>query len=108
MIRQSLTALNEKAQEPLESDTHRATHATQGNPLHQQAFNQSSFVFRDEILLEALDELTVTVMTLMVLFTCVNVPIFRHLLRDGKSSEQFVWHNLLYRCIWFNKLSTGI
>jgi hypothetical protein len=28
--------------------------------------------------------------------------------RDGKSSEQFVWRNLVYPCVWVNKLSTGI
>ena len=32
----------------------------------------------------------------------------RHFSRDGKSSEQFVWRNLVYRCVWVNKLSTGI
>jgi hypothetical protein len=32
----------------------------------------------------------------------------RHFSRDGKSSEQFVWLNLVYRCVWVNKLSTGI
>jgi len=35
-------------------------------------------------------------------------PKFRHFSRDGKSSEQFVWRNLVYRCVWVNKLSTGI
>src|SRR6266852_3660670 len=32
----------------------------------------------------------------------------RHLSRDGKSSEQFVWLNLVYCCVWVDKLSTGI
>jgi hypothetical protein len=35
MVRSGLKAGDEKAQEPLESDTHRATNATPGNPLHQ-------------------------------------------------------------------------
>jgi hypothetical protein len=33
---------------------------------------------------------------------------FGLLSRDGKSSEQFVWRNLVYPCVWVNKLSTGI
>ena len=55
---------------------YRATDATEGNPLHQQAFNQGPCVIRDEILFEALDELASAVLALMVLFTVVNVAIF--------------------------------
>jgi len=35
MLRQRLEALDEKPQEPLEGDPHRATNAAQGNPLYQ-------------------------------------------------------------------------
>jgi hypothetical protein len=42
MVRQGLEALHQKAQEPLELDSHRATNTAQRCPLHQQAFDQSS------------------------------------------------------------------
>jgi hypothetical protein len=35
MIRQRLAALDQKPQEPLESDPHRATDAAQGNPFYE-------------------------------------------------------------------------
>ena len=76
MIRQGLKALDQKAQEPLECDTHRATNAAQRNPLHQQAFDERTLVLRDEVLLEAVDKLAATVVALMVLFAVVNVAIF--------------------------------
>jgi hypothetical protein len=76
MVRQRLTAGDEKAQEPLESDTHSATHATQRNPLHQQALNQSPRVIREEMmLLKAFDKLAPAVLTSMVLLPVVNVTI---------------------------------
>ena len=61
MIRQCLNALDEKTQQPLEFDTHRATNAAPGNPFHKQAFDECTLVFRDEVLREALDELASTV-----------------------------------------------
>ena len=76
MIRQGLKALDEKPQEPLECDPHRATNAAQRNPLHQQAFDERSRVLRDEVLFEALDKLAPTVVAVMVLFAVVNVTIF--------------------------------
>ena len=76
MIRQGLNALDEKAQQPLECDTHCATNATQRNPLHQQAFDERPCVLRDEVLLEALDKLAPTVVAVMILFAVVNVTVF--------------------------------
>ena len=76
MIRQCLKALDQKTQEPLEGDAHRTTDAAQRNPLHQQAFDKTTFVIGDEVLLAALDELPATVMTVMILFAIVNVTIF--------------------------------
>jgi hypothetical protein len=76
MIRQRLEALDQKPQEPLESDPHRATDAAQGNSFYEQAFDEAPLVLRDEVLLTALDELAPTVMAVMVLFTVTNVTIF--------------------------------
>jgi hypothetical protein len=76
MIRQCLEALDQKPQEPLEGDAHRTTDAAQRNPLHQQAFDQTTLVVGDKILLEALDELPPTVVAVMILFAIVNVAIF--------------------------------
>ena len=76
MIRQGLKALDQKTQEPLEGDTHRTTDAAQRDPLHQQAFDETTLVLRDEVLLEALDELASTVVAVMILFAVVNVTIF--------------------------------
>jgi hypothetical protein len=76
MIGQGLKTLNQKAQEPFEPDTHHATNASQRNPLHKQAFDESPSVVRDKILLQALDKLASTVVALMILFALVNVSIF--------------------------------
>jgi hypothetical protein len=76
MIGQYLKTPDEKAQEPLETHTHRTTNATQRNPLHQQAFNQRSGVLRDESLLKSYDKLAPTVLASMVLFAVVDVTIF--------------------------------
>ena len=51
MIGQGLKALDQKTQEPLECDTHRATNTAQRHPFHQQAFDKTSLVIRDEVLL---------------------------------------------------------
>jgi hypothetical protein len=76
MIGQGLKTLNQKAQEPFEPNTHRATHAASRKPLHKQAFDESPSVVRDQILLQALDKRASTVVALMVLFAVVNVSIF--------------------------------
>jgi hypothetical protein len=76
MIRQGLEALDQKTQEPLEVDPHRATDAAQRDPLDQQAFDQPPCVNRDEVLFEAVDKLTAAVVALMVLFAVVDVAIF--------------------------------
>jgi hypothetical protein len=76
MIRQCLEAMDEKTQQPLEFDTHRATNAAQGNPFHKQAFDERTPFIRDEVLLEALDKLASTVVAVMVLFAIMNVTIF--------------------------------
>src|SRR5262249_29540312 len=76
MIRQRCKALDEKAQEPLEGDPYCTTDTSQGNALHQQAFDQTTLVIGDEVLLAALDKLAPTVVAVMVLFAIVNVPIF--------------------------------
>jgi hypothetical protein len=76
MIRQCLNALDEKTQPPFELDPHGAAEASSRNPLHQQPFDKTTLVIRDEVLLEALDELAPTVAALMVLFAVVNVAIF--------------------------------
>ena len=76
MIRQRPKALDQKAHEPLECDTYSAADAAQRYPLHQQAFDESSCVLRDEVLFEAVDKLTPAVVALMVLFAVVNVTVF--------------------------------
>jgi hypothetical protein len=76
MIRQGLEALDQKPQEPLEGDTHRATNTPQGNPFHQQPFDEAPLFSRNEVLLAALDKLASTIMAVMVLFAVVNVAIF--------------------------------
>src|SRR5207237_10217818 len=43
---------------------------------HQQALNEPTLVFCDEVLLETLDELPPTVVAVMILFAIVNVAIF--------------------------------
>jgi hypothetical protein len=73
MIRQCLEALDENTQHPRELDPHRAPHAAQGNPLHQQAFDERTPFIRDEVWLEALDELASTVVAVMVLCAAVDV-----------------------------------
>jgi hypothetical protein len=75
MIREGLEALDQKAQEPLERDTHRATDAAQRDPFYQQAFDQRSGIIRDKVLFEAVDKLPATVLALMMLFAVVNATI---------------------------------
>jgi hypothetical protein len=79
MVRQGLNALDQKAQEPLEPDTHNTADAPSRNPLHQQAVDQRSSVIRDADLFEAVDKRTAAVMALMVLFGVVDVAIFLRL-----------------------------
>jgi hypothetical protein len=69
----SQNALDEKAQEPLELDTHRATHTAQRNPFQQQAFETSPSISRDEILLEALGKLTPTVVAVMIVLAVMTM-----------------------------------
>jgi hypothetical protein len=76
MIRQCLNALHQKTQEPLEFHPHSATNAASRNPFHQQAFDEPTLVLRNEVLLEALDELASTVTALMVLLAAVVMTIF--------------------------------
>ncbi len=38
----------------------------------------------------------------------INKKIIGLVSRDGTRSEQLVWRNLAYRCLWVTKLSTGI
>jgi hypothetical protein len=75
MIGQGFGAVDNKAQEPLEFDPRGATNAAQRQAFQQQALDQSSCFLRDEVLLEALDKLTVTVLALMVLLAIVNVTV---------------------------------
>lgn len=76
MIRQRLNTVNQKAQEPLESHTDSATNAAQGNPFHQQAFDERTCVICDEVLFEAVDKLTAAVVAVMVLFAVMNMAVF--------------------------------
>jgi hypothetical protein len=76
MIRQRLNTVNQKAQEPLETHTDSTTNAAQGNPFHQQAFNERTCVIRDKVLFEAVDKLTAAVVAVMVLFAVVNMTVF--------------------------------
>jgi hypothetical protein len=76
MLRQCLEALDQKTQEPLEGDAHRTTDAAQRNPFYQQAFDKTTLVIGDEVLLEALNELAPTVVAVMILFAVVNVSVF--------------------------------
>jgi len=96
MIGQSLEALDQKPQEPLEGNAHRTTDAAQRNPLYQQAFDKTPLVLGDEVLLEALYELAPTIVAVMVLFAVMNVTVFLVLgglaLRTHFSDEHgFCW-----------------
>jgi len=88
MIRQGLEALDQKTQEPLEGDAHRTTDAAQRNPLYEQAFDETTLVLRNKVLLAALDELASTTVAVMILFPVVNVPIF--LVLRGLASRAYV------------------
>ena len=79
MIGQGFKAVDNKAQELLEFDSHGATNAAQRQAFQQQALDQNSCFLRDEVLLEALDKLTATVLALMVLLAIVNVTVFLEL-----------------------------
>jgi hypothetical protein len=79
MIGQGFKAVDNKAQEPLEFDSHGATNAAQRQAFQQQALDQNSCFLRDAVLLEALDKLTATVLALMVLLAIVNVTVFLEL-----------------------------
>jgi hypothetical protein len=48
----------------------------QGNPFHQQTFDEVPLFSRDEVLLAALDKLASTIVAVMVLFAVMNVPVF--------------------------------
>jgi hypothetical protein len=76
MIRQRLKALDQKAHQPLECDTYRATDTAPREPLHPQACDESASVLRDKVLFDAVDKLTPTVVALMVLFAVVKVTVF--------------------------------
>jgi hypothetical protein len=76
MIRQGLEALDQKVQQPLEAHADSPTNTAQGNPFHQQAFDERACILRDEILFAAVDKLPSAVVALMVLFAVVNVPVF--------------------------------
>jgi hypothetical protein len=75
MSRQGLEALDEKASKPLEGDSHRATHAAQGNPFHQQPFDERPSFIRDEVLLRALHKLARARLALMLLFAIMRTAI---------------------------------
>jgi hypothetical protein len=76
MMRQCLIAVDEKAQEPLETNPYSAANTPQGDALHQQALSQIPLVIRDAVVLAALDKLASTVVAVMVLFAVVNGTIF--------------------------------
>ena len=76
MIRQGLEALDQKVQQPLETHADSPTNTAQGNPFHQQAFDERACILRDEILFAAFDKLPSAVVALMVLFAVVDVAIF--------------------------------
>ena len=59
--------------------------------LEQQAFDETTLVLRDEVLLAALDKLTTTVVAMMVLLAIVDVPIF--LILGGLASRTHISDN---------------
>jgi hypothetical protein len=78
MIRQGCKALDKKAQKPLEGDTDCTTNTPQRETFEQQAFDETTLVLRDEVLLAALDKLVSTVVAVMILFAVMNgfMPYF--------------------------------
>jgi hypothetical protein len=76
MIRQGCKALDEKAQKPLEGDTDHATNPPQRETFEQQAFDETTLVLRDEVVLAALDKLASTVVAVLIWFAVVNVSVF--------------------------------
>jgi hypothetical protein len=79
MIGQDLKTLDEKASEPLECASSRATNTPQRETFEQQAFAQTALCSPNEVWLAALDKLASTIMAVMVLLTSMSVPVFRKL-----------------------------
>lgn len=79
MSRQGREALDQTTQEPREGDAHRTTAAAQRNPLHQQAFDQTTPRLGDEVWLAALDKLAPTIVAVMLLLAIMNMAIFLQL-----------------------------
>ncbi len=85
MIGQRLKLGDTKPQQPCESYPHRPANPPEGQAFEHQALNKATRVIRDEVLLEAIDKLTATVLALVVLFAGVNVTIL--LLFGGRATR---------------------
>ena len=75
MVRQRLNTLDQKAQEPLETDTHGAANTPQGDPFAQQTLDQFPCLIRDAGLLRALHKLAWARLAMMILFTIMRTAI---------------------------------
>ena len=64
--------MDQKTQEPLEGDAHRATDVAQRETFQQQAFNECTLVLRDEVLFKTVDKLPSAVVAVMLLFATVK------------------------------------
>jgi len=84
MSRQSLKAVDEKAQEPREPTPYGAAHAPQGDPLAQQALNQGALLGANQVLVCTLDKLASTRLALMVLFVVVHGAMLLVWLRSAR------------------------
>jgi len=91
MVWQSFQAGDHPPQKPVEPDAYGATHAAQRQTFEQQTLNQSPGVVRDEVLLEAVDHLSSTIVTEMILVAVMPVTILLigggHAARTARSDD---------------------
>ena len=76
MVGQRLKLGDEKLQQPFESHPHRPANSPSGQAFEHQAFKKATRLIGYEILLEAGDKLTATVLALMILFAVVDMTVF--------------------------------
>jgi hypothetical protein len=75
MNRQLLPTGDDQPQQPFEPNTHSTTTTTEREVFQQSTLHEFTRFIRDQVLLEATDNLTATVLTLVVLLAMVNVAV---------------------------------
>jgi hypothetical protein len=77
LIGQRLNARDEQARSPLQTHTNRPAHASQGDPLQQQACNHGAWLDLHQVWGRALDPLAPTCLALRGLFAVVHMTMLR-------------------------------